>query len=446
MLRSLSPRASTALAQGKSPRGPDQLDMNAVHDDTFWISAGGYRKPEDALSAPLGNVPSVNRTYDRDVFHEEVLHARFSPHLWILPRQKPAPPAPEPVVVPPQPEPAPVQRAMTPPPSTPLRIDGHPVEGQTLRAAGWFLTDLPHQCTFQWMHGQPGALTPINGAVAPHYVLTEANVGKQVGVQVTRTSPYGGRSQDTATSAIIQPLSVDTIYENLPDNVLTDLRISGGPYHTNPVTVTPVYSLGRLGPHRVQWQRCEVAEDGFRDIPHAHGLQYQPTADDLHSLLRCKYTVTTLAGQPVQDALIDVPPEFLTIEPSVARAVEQNVNAGAAEFPVNARENDGLLGVPGTLRAQKGKVAVTSAAGKSLLKANLTAVRCVLSTTESNVIRLDEHNTDADISVSVADRVQRDVLALTLRSFAGQKQLEKTPQGVHSTKSLADLRAPGAFR
>ncbi len=211
-----------------------------------------------------------------------------------------------------------VSAATAPSDATAPTISGAPVDLQTLTAQpGTWTGSQPIIYTYQWLScaADGSNCTPIPDATTPTYVLTDADIGSALEVEITASNAGGSAIAASAPTAVIA-LPAPPTNTTLPSNSVLGLAAPGAIVTTNDgiwANVSPQTGSGELD---YQWQRCELLGLACTDIPGATDPQYTITPDDIGSRLRVQVTAVNVAGQAA--AISDLGPIVTNLPQSPA--------------------------------------------------------------------------------------------------------------------------------
>ena len=213
--------------------------------------------------------------------------------------------------------------AATPPSNTALpAISGTAAPGQTLTASsGSWTGDAPMTFAYQWRrcNGSGASCTDITGATGATRVVSAADVGFTLRVQVTATNGAGSSAVQSDPSA--------TVASSSAPSVAKEPTVTGSPVQGQTLTGTTGSWSGTTPiAYAFQWVRCGTdggAPDGSNCafISGAKGQNYTLTGDDVGRRIRLRVTATNSAG--VQTA---------------ASNVTATVAAAAVTAPKNTKE------------------------------------------------------------------------------------------------------------
>lgn len=328
-------------------------------------------------------------------------------------------------------------------PKTSLRMVGTAQEGETLSVDGWW-TDLDKRgCRYQWSCRFPGEHTfkDIRGATYDSYRLNASEVNSTVRCVVTHdgetdeVSAHNVRAREVY-QAPVAAAAPAPVAAPVGASRMTGVQVTGGPHHTTPLVCRVSHSPASAAPPRVryQWLRAESSIDmEYIPLSGATSDTYHATADDLHSQLRVEVTELNNDNSTAHVELVDVDPSLLNIDPQVAQRVSANVNKGSATFGVTMVSTDERVSI---VLSNK-HVKVNDAMNKKLIQADYLDNTNVVLAGDDNLFSLD---TDGLATQFVcADHIERDVIALTIRSFVGNAILAKDRTGLHRVQSLDEF-------
>ena len=213
-------------------------------------------------------------------------------------------------------------------------VSGTAQEGQTLTAApGTWSGDAPISYAYQWRrcNSVGGACVDV-GANASSFVLTGADVGSTLRVQVTGSNVAGSSTAVSDATAPVVGLSQPPVNQTAPTisgtaQVGQTLTASSGSWSGSP----PIS-------YAYQWRRCNSAGGACVDVG-ANASSFALTGADVGSTLRVQVTGSNVAGSST----------------AVSSATAQVV--GSSQPPVNqtpptisgtAQEGQTLTAAPGT--------------------------------------------------------------------------------------------------
>lgn len=183
---------------------------------------------------------------------------------------------------------------------------------------------------YQWERGDGTSFAIIPGATLGTYQLTDADVGKQIRVQVSYVD--GSNAYEIVRSASTSEIV------NINDPPAGTLTISGflTEHEQLSVDINAITDGDGKGSGTIQWQRAESAAGTFMDIAGATGTQYLTGDADAAQYLRVAYRYTDLHGTE----------EVVTTAP----AYINNINdAPTAEAGIAATGDEDTV-IPVTLR------------------------------------------------------------------------------------------------
>lgn len=308
-----------------------------------------------------------------------------------------------------------------------VRIEGTPMEGERLVCVGEFVNRDPESVSFTWSRRAQDRsdYVVIPRATNRFYMPTAADVNHDLECLARRFHEDGGETRRTAYTGTVK----------LGNPKIVELNIEGGPHHTAPLVLRHAYVGGREGSSRIQWYRSEFNEP-FRAIAGATGPTYQPTADDLHVKLRVEYTPVRSDGVRGTTVSFDVPASMLEKDPAVTQVVERNVKSGQATFEVQALasgESRTIIATERGIRIKRGQ--------RTRFKEDYSSdFKVILSPRDLTSFTIATGN-QVFYDFGVANAAQRDIIAVTVRSFANMA-LERTRRGgLRKVASLTKLRS-----
>lgn len=311
--------------------------------------------------------------------------------------------------------------------------------GKTITVGGWYVEKDPSGCQVTWMSN--GEVIP--GANSTSYTLQEIDIPSQSNPQqrVIRCEAVYKAEKKGSCELLIpgwQAPAAPPAERAIPIDLLK-LEVLGGPFHLDPIKVVATYSDGLYHAGQCQWFRKEGRIDDYQPLKGQTEEIYYPTADDLHGNLFVQYTV--LVGEKKNMvAKGSVRESFLVIHPDVQSAVESNIKKGSASFDVTDEK-----GQKRGIYIDKKKVKLTNPADPSTDSKvqHSGIVRCEIQkdATSFRLILGPRAKTDPEILRAV-DRKERDIIALTIRSFIGhtvQNVEQVKAKKLHTTHSLTEL-------
>jgi hypothetical protein len=170
-------------------------------------------------------------------------------------------------------------------------VQGSPQDGTLLAASsgGWLGTS-PFEFSYQWQRCAPsgGSCGTLPGATGPSYLLSGADVGLTVRVQVTAKNVAGTTAAQSAPTGVIAPAPLVNL--GLPE-------ITGAAEVERTLTALP----GRWTPTTgveflYRWLRCEADRSDCTPIPGANARTYGVRLVDVGSRLRVRVTAIADAG------------------------------------------------------------------------------------------------------------------------------------------------------
>jgi hypothetical protein len=171
------------------------------------------------------------------------------------------------------------------------QLSGTERDGQTLTAddGDWTGTG-PLSYSYQWERCDTGGsnCTDIGGATSATYVLTGADIGHAVRVEVTATNVAGNAAASSSpTTAVIADPPSNTAVPSLSGSATegSTLTLDTGTWTgTSPLA------------YDVVWQRCDAAGANCQAIPGETGSTYTLTTADLDATIRALVTASNTAG------------------------------------------------------------------------------------------------------------------------------------------------------
>jgi fibronectin type 3 domain-containing protein len=232
--------------------------------------------------------------------------------------------------------PTPVVRAAPAAPSntSPPTISGTAQEGQTLTAdQGSWSGDQPISYAYQWQRcGALMSCSDVMGATATSYMLTSADVGATIIVQVTASNSAGSGTATSAPTAVVEAAPV------APSNT-SPPTISGTAQEGRSLTGDPG-SWSGTDPisYAYQWRRCDSGGQ-CTDIAGATGATYTLVSADVGSTLVLLVTATNSGGAA---SATSAPTAVVEAAPAAPANSSEPTISGVA------REGETLTADPGT--------------------------------------------------------------------------------------------------
>jgi hypothetical protein len=187
--------------------------------------------------------------------------------------------------------------AATGPPSNTTRptVTGSPVNGKILTGhPGSWAGTAPITFKFQWSRCSSTGSSCVNideASQSQAYVLTTDDVGHRLRVTVTATNSAGTNSRESAASAVIRAAAtnapVATARPSISGSTLQGSTLTASNGTWNGATPTS---------YTYQWQRCDSAGAGCRNITDATSQTYSTTSLDVGNTLRVIVTATNANG------------------------------------------------------------------------------------------------------------------------------------------------------
>ena len=162
--------------------------------------------------------------------------------------------------------------------------------GQTLTATTGSWAGAPTSLLPQWQRCDPAGASCVEvpGATVPTYLVTEADVGSALRVNVTARNSVGAASAASVPTAVVQATGAPT-NAALP-------AISGNAQVGQTLTATTGSWNGSPTGFAFQWQRCSTTGESCLDLPGATGGTYVVAAGDAGSTIRVVVTATNALG------------------------------------------------------------------------------------------------------------------------------------------------------
>lgn len=168
-------------------------------------------------------------------------------------------------------------------------ISGSPVVGQTLTASSGTWSGQP-SFAYQWQRCDSAGSSCVDlaGATGSTYVVTQADLGATLRVNVTGTNEAGSATASSAPTGVVQaatgPVSTSPPTISGTAQVGQTLTASTGTWSGSPT------SFG------FQWQRCNSSGASCADIPGATGGTYVVASADSGSTIRVVVTASNALG------------------------------------------------------------------------------------------------------------------------------------------------------
>lgn len=189
-------------------------------------------------------------------------------------------------------------------------VTGTEQQGKTLTARPGTWTGNP-SFSYRWQRcaADGTGCGNIDNAASKTYVLTSADVGKTVRVQVTGTNSDGTATAVSKTTGVISGTAT-------PNNSARP-TITGTPRPGETLTADAGTWANGVRTFAYQWQTCDTAGATCVDVSGANGKVYGVRTADLGSTIRVQVTATNLVGtstatsdrtEVVKDATTPPPP------------------------------------------------------------------------------------------------------------------------------------------
>ena len=215
-----------------------------------------------------------------------------------------------------------------PQPNSPgsVSINGTATEDETLTATVTDADTLPDATNirYQWQRdtGTDSAFENIDNATSPTYTLGDADVGREMRVQVSYTD--GNNTAETLTSA------PTTAVSNINDNPTGAVTISGQATEDQTLTANThtLDDADGLGSFRYQWQRS-TGNGGFGAIENATSETYMLGDADVNREVRVQVSYTD--GNNTSETLTSMPTAEVgnaNITPTGAVRIDGTVRQG----------------------------------------------------------------------------------------------------------------------
>lgn len=173
-------------------------------------------------------------------------------------------------------------------------VTGTAAVGQTLSASRGSWTGGATSFAFQWQRCEASGVSciAIPGANGEQYVVSQADIGFRVRVQVSARGPSG-----TGT-AVSSPTSV--VPEIAPPTNVSPPTITGTPQSGQTLTAAGAGTwTGNPTGFSFQWLRCDAAGAACAPIPGATAATYVLGATDVGSTIRVQVTARNAAGDGI---------------------------------------------------------------------------------------------------------------------------------------------------
>ena len=180
----------------------------------------------------------------------------------------------------------------TPPSNTVLpTISGTADVGQKLTASsGSWSGSAPISYAYQWLRcdSAGASCSDISGATGSTYVLTNADVGHEIRVQVTASNSAGSTSaQSDPTDPVAAVKPVNTALPAISGTAAVGQSL---------IASTGTWSGSTPMSYSYQWQRCDTAGSSCSPIQSATTSSYTVVDDDAGDALRVSVTATNAGG------------------------------------------------------------------------------------------------------------------------------------------------------
>lgn len=300
-----------------------------------------------------------------------------------------------------------------------LHLDGFAREGSLLTVMG----AAPQLASYQWYRlPSQGGRVPIKGAIGPSYRVVDLDVGHSLEAEVSQ----GGKT-DTVRSGPVQQAPI----------ALENVVVEGGSYYTSPLHVRSTNPPANAAKPRVQWFRSDPSTNYFEPIDTATTVTYSPTCDDLHTNLRVEYTPSYTDGKAGTTSVANVDTKYLTIDPKVGDPVEKAVSDKHAEFTLVCKEI-GKPSEPRTVTLHEKFLTIKKGAKIKAKTKYYADVLCTLSKYSDTEFDLTWQG--KQFTFECENRLHRDEVVLTIRSFVSLRVIMKSKSGIKRVQSLSELR------
>lgn len=168
-------------------------------------------------------------------------------------------------------------------------VSGKTVEGSTLTAGPGVWEHSPSSYSYKWLRCTSigSSCTAIANAEAETYVLSAADVGHAIEVEVVAANSTG---PGTASSSPTAEIAAKLKSKSSP-------QISGVPVEGETLTTSVGSWEGGPTSFAHQWVRCDEAGASCTAIAGATGFSYQLTSEDVGHTIRLEETVTNSADE-----------------------------------------------------------------------------------------------------------------------------------------------------
>jgi sugar lactone lactonase YvrE len=171
-------------------------------------------------------------------------------------------------------------------------ISGEPRQGSTLIASpgAWAGRPTP-SFSYRWQRCNSEACKPIEGATAPEYELTEADVGATIQVEVTGENDAGSATATSQATSVVAPEESEA-----PPTAETPPSLTGSAVEGEPLTSTTGSWSGLRLRFSYRWQSCDAEGESCETIPSAAGASYAPQRADVGHTIEVVVTATNGGG------------------------------------------------------------------------------------------------------------------------------------------------------
>ncbi len=183
-----------------------------------------------------------------------------------------------------------------------------PAEGVLESASTGSWATLPTGYGYQWERCEEGGVecVAIEGATEATYVPGPADVGHELRVAVTASSPGGAATADSPASAAVSTVVSAPVDFSFPE-------IVGSARQGQTLSVRPGTWAGPPPlSYAYQWERCDAAGEACAALSGATGSSYTPTSGDVAGTLRVLVSASDTAGRASQ-----ISPPSALVEASV---------------------------------------------------------------------------------------------------------------------------------
>jgi streptogramin lyase len=194
----------------------------------------------------------------------------------------------------------------------PPLVTGTALAGQMLSAtAGVWSREGSISYAYQWLRCADGQCTPIEGATASSYLLTEADVSDTVRVQVSASTGTSSSTGLSVPSAKVEPPSI---------TAFSPPSISGLAQAGSSLSAQPGIWTGAKLSYAYQWESCNTSGTGCEPIEGANEATYLLGGGASDTTVRVKVTVTNPLGS--QSALSQQSAVVAGSQVSVEQAIQ----------------------------------------------------------------------------------------------------------------------------